>query len=177
MKRLLGALAAVALALPAAAGAKGLVSLSVCGTDGCHTTRDRPALAHAFDSVAQANPGQKGPFFKLRGAIGEPGRRHAFGHVVSLWMPSLNVIRGDDGPFAGYTMPDPALKTVLTRLARGLHSFPAAELPPEPGQPQDAQVAEVVPAPRADSGGGASWAWALLAVPPLGLLLWRRRLT
>jgi len=49
MKRLLPLAAAAALVLPAQAGAKGFVSLSVCGTSGCHTTRDKHELDDASD--------------------------------------------------------------------------------------------------------------------------------
>ena len=44
MRRLLAPLALAALALPAPAFSKELVSLSVCGTNGCHTTRDKGDL-------------------------------------------------------------------------------------------------------------------------------------
>jgi hypothetical protein len=183
MKRLLGLLAFTALVLPASVGAKGFISLSVCGTNGCHTTRDKQVLAAAMDGEPQADPGQTGPFFKLRTAIGEPGHKGALAHVESWWMPSVGVIRGDEGPLAGYTLPSPATAVTLRRLSRDLHPFPAAQLPTPPGQPQDARVDEVVPAPASGSsgsggghgGGGSGWAWSLLAIAPAGLAFWLRR--
>jgi hypothetical protein len=174
VKRLLPIVAVIALSLPATAGAKGLVLLSVCGTNGCHTTRDKHELANAMDAIPQADPGQTGAFFKLREAIGEPGQPKLIGRTVSQWMPTVGVIRGTDGPTAGYTLPTPQTERVLLRLARGLHPFPASKLP---GAVPNARVDEVVPAPAPDEGGGGfNWAWSLLAIPPLALLLWRRRL-
>src|SRR2546429_7560209 len=98
MKRLLPALALALLLLPPQAGAKGFVSLSVCGTTGCHTTRDKHELADAMDAAPQADPGQTGSFYKLHMAIGEPGHKGPLAHVESWWMPSVGVIRGDEGP-------------------------------------------------------------------------------
>jgi len=182
MKRLLLVLAIALLALPASAGAKGLVSLSVCGTNGCHTTRDKSQLERTMNAIPQADPGRAGPFYKMRLGIGEPGQRGTLGHVESEWIPSLGLIRGTDGPLAGYTLPQPATARLLHRMSAGLHAFPAAKLR-RVGDPNDAQVAEVVPAPPAgggDEGGdgaGSGWAWALLAILPAGLAAWmvRRR--
>jgi hypothetical protein len=182
MKRLLLALAIVVLAVPAPAEAKGLVSLSVCGTDGCHSTRDKGHLEPLMNAIPQAEPGRLGPFYKLRLGIGEPGQRGEIGHVQSQWIPSLGLIRGQDGPLAGYTLPQPPTARLLRRLSAGLHAFPAARLH-RVGDPNDAQVAEVVPAPPpssgggGDGGGGSGWAWALLAIVPAGLAAWllRRR--
>ena len=180
MKRFLPVLAVAALALPAQAGAKGLVSLSVCGTNGCHTKHDKHVLGDAMDAIPQADPGRSGAFFKLRLAIGEPGAKRAFGHSTSWWMPSVGVIRGDDGPLGGFTLPLPATRRALVRLSNGLRAFPAAQLPPAPGQSKDARVSEVVPAPRGGGagghgGGGSGWAWSLLAIVPAGLAFWLRR--
>jgi hypothetical protein len=180
MKRLLFVLAIIALAPPASAGAKGLVSLSVCGTNGCHTTRDKSQLEPLMNAIPQAEPGRLGPFYKLRLGIGEPGQRGTLGHVESQWIPSLGLIRGQDGPLAGYTLPQPATSRLLRRMSAGLHAFPAAKLH-RIGDPNDAQVAEIVPAPPASGGGdggdgdGAGWAWALLAIVPAGLAAWMLR--
>jgi hypothetical protein len=177
MKRFAVAFALFALSLPAPAGAKELVSLSLCGANGCHTTRDKHALDGAMDSIPQADPGQVSAFFRIRETIGEPGQPDVVGRVDSIWMPSIGVIRGEEGPTAGFTLPTPHTKRVLVALARGLTAFPVSKLPPATGVAGNARVVETVPAPPASTGSGAgiSWAWALLAIPPLALLLWRRR--
>jgi hypothetical protein len=183
MKRLLPLVAVAALALPAQAGAKGFVSLSVCGTDGCHNTRDKRELAAAMDSAPQADPGRTGAFFKLRQTIGEPGStRSPEARQVSYWFPALGVVRGDDGPLSGWTLPTPATQRVLQRLSQGLQPFPVARLPREAGDPRAAQIAESVgyqrlnnPS-RAQAGGSANRPWWLLAiVPALVVLVMRLR--
>ena len=73
MKRLLPAFALVLLALPAPASAKEPLALTVCGTDGCRTTRDRAALRPAMEATPQAVPDEGGAFYRLRMTIGEPG--------------------------------------------------------------------------------------------------------
>ena len=183
MKRLLFVLTIALLALPASAGAKGLISLSVCGTNGCHTTRDRSQLELAMNAIPQAEPDRLGPFFKMRLGIGEPGQKGTLGHVESQWIPSLGLIRGQDGPLAGYTLPQPGTAHLLRRMSAGLHAFPAAKLH-RIGDPNDASVSEVVPPPANGSGdgatsggdgGGSGWAWALLALAPAGLAFWMMR--
>ena len=111
MQRFVLAIALAVLALPAQAGAKGFVSLSVCGTNGCHTTRDKAELSAAMDSAPQADPGPPGAFLKLRQTIGEPGNRHfPEARPASYWFPSLGVIRSDEGPLSGYTLPTPSTR-------------------------------------------------------------------
>jgi hypothetical protein len=182
MKRFLVAFALFALVSTAPAGAKGLVSLSVCGQNGCHTTRDKRALADAMDAIPQADPGQISAFFKVRETIGEPGQPDIIGRVDSMWMPAIGVIRGEEGPTAGFTLPTPQTKRVLLALAQGLHAFPASQLPPGTGVAGNARVDEIVAAPRtsdpgagAAGGGGTKWAWVLLALLPAGVVLAMRR--
>ena len=180
MQRFAVAIAFVALALPAQAGAKGFISLSVCGTNGCHTTRDKQELADAMDSAPQADPGRTGAFYKLRQTIGEPGNKHfPEGHETSLWFPALGVVRGDDGPLSGWTLPTPATQRVLTRLSHGLQPFAASKAPRQAGDPQAARIAESVGYPRPNraksDAGGSAWRLSLLAILPVGLLLGLRR--
>jgi hypothetical protein len=183
MKRLLAALAALALALPTAAGAKGFIALSVCGTNGCHTTRDKQELGDAMDAAPQADPGATGAFFKLRQTIGEPGDPHrANVRLVSFWFPGLRVVRGNEGPSAGWTLPIPATQRVLRRLSHGLQAFPASSLPGIAADAQERQIADSVgyphrnpPTPKVADDGGMGWMWALLAIVPAGLVLAVRR--
>jgi len=174
MKRLLHALAAVALALPAAASAKELTALSVCGTHGCHTTRDRGELRMAMDVQPQAAPNHGGAFYRVRSRM-----EHGMPAMRSQWIPSLRLTRNDDGPLVEFSLPYPETERLLRRLSAGLEPFPASKLGPIGGTSQGARVDEVVRAPSGggdDGGGGPDPAWALLAIPPLGIALWRRRL-
>jgi hypothetical protein len=175
MKRLLLVVAIALLALPASAGAKELTALSVCGTDGCHTTRDRAELRTAMNVVPQADPNEQHRFFRLRLHIGGPGMEEE-GIIHSAWIPSLGMLRADDGPYSEYSLPRPRTARMLRRLSAGLHPFP----PAKPRESPSARVDEVVLPPSGDGGsdgGGSPWAWSLLAIAPAGIALWmvRRR--
>jgi hypothetical protein len=166
------------LALPAGASAKEIVAVSVCGTNGCHSTRDKRDLREAMNVQPQASPDHGGAFFRLRSTIGEPGLKQEFVQR-SQWIPSLQLIRNDDGPLVEFSLPYPAAARTLQRLSRGLHAFAASKLGPIQGSPRSAKVDEVVaPAAGDSSGGGSGWAWSLLAIPAAGIALfwlYRRR--
>jgi hypothetical protein len=168
---------ALAVALAAPASAKELVSLSVCGANGCHTTRDRAALSQAMDVQAQAAPDHGAAFYRVRGAVGEPGLRD-IRVMRSQWIPSLRLLRNDDGPLVEFNLPYPETERLLNRLSHGLEPFPAAKLGRVNGQPQSASVDEVVPAPRSGEtgdGGNTVWPLSLLAILPAGLVFAMRR--
>ena len=180
MKRLLCLLL---LVLPAGASAKEVVAISVCGTNGCHSTRDKGDLNAAMDVQPQASPDHGGAFLRLRTTIGEPGLKQEFVQH-SQWIPSLQLIRNDEGTLVEYSLPYPATVRMLQRLSKGLQPFPASKLGPVGGASQSARVSEVVAAPPAGgSGGGDSggsdWAWSLLAIVPAAIAFWfyRRRRT
>jgi hypothetical protein len=178
MKRLLPALALV-LALAAPASAKELVSLSVCGSNGCHTTRDKGELRTAMDVQAQAAPDHGAAFYRVRGVVGEPGR-HEIGVMRSQWIPSLQLLRNDDGPLVEFSLPYPETMRLLDRLSAGLKPFPAGKLGPVNGQAQEAKVDEVVEPParatKREGAGGAEWPLAFLAlIPAVAVFVMRRR--
>src|SRR3954467_13822440 len=170
------------LALPAGASAKEIVAVSVCGTNGCHSTRDKRDLRQAMNVQPQASPDHGGAFFRLRSTIGEPGQKQEFVQR-SQWIPSLQLIRNDDGPLVEFSLPYPATARTLQRLSHGLQPFAASKLGPITESARSARVDEVVTAPdnRGDGdgggGGGPGWAWSLLAIAPAGFAFWlyRRR--
>jgi hypothetical protein len=166
------------LALPAGASAKEIVAVSVCGTNGCHSTRDRRDLRQAMNVQPQASPDHGGAFFRLRSTIGEPGLKQEFVQR-SQWIPSLHLIRNDDGPLVEFSLPYPATARTLQRLSHGLRPFAASKLGPIQRSPRSARVDEVVaPAAGDSSSGGSGWAWSLLAIPAAGMALfwlYRRR--
>jgi hypothetical protein len=168
MKRLLPALA-LALALASPASAKELVSLSVCGTNGCHVTKDKDELRGALEVQPQATPDDSGAFFQVRSVLRAPGE-HDGGMMRSQWIPSLRLLRHDDGTMTEFSLPYPATQRVLNRLSAGLKPFAA-----RPIEQQTARVAEVVPAPERDGGNGGLWALSALAILPAGLVLAMRR--
>jgi hypothetical protein len=179
MKRLVLVLMLAVLTLTAPpASAKEPQSLTICGTDGCRTTRDRAALAPVMEAVPQAAPDEGGAFYRVRVAIGAPDGKLE-GYFRLVWIPSLGMLRTQDDQYLEYTLPRPPTARLLHRLTRGLRAFPASKLDANLRDPESARVDEVVPAPPADTGDGdgAVWAWSLLAIPPAGIALWlfRRR--
>jgi hypothetical protein len=164
------------IALPASASAKEFTSLKLCGANGCHTTHDKPALRGAMSVEPQAAPDHGGAFYRLRFKIGVPGSGE-IGAVRSQWIPSLGLLRNDDGPLVEFSLPHPPTGRMLRRLSAGLRPFPAAKLGRIGGAAESATVQEIVTSPAAHDGGGSGWPWALLAIIPaaIAFLLLRRR--
>jgi hypothetical protein len=170
------ALAAVALALPAAAAAKEVTAVSVCGAHACTRLTDRAALdafMHA-GGLAEEAPSEPQRSYLLRVRVDEPGTDYS-DTWTSRWLPDAGLIASrEDGGGLVFTGVEPALDRVLRRAARG-HAARA----PRRYVRRDpvAQVVEVVnppaPAPRpaaADAGGPPRLAWAGAAAALLLLL-------
>jgi hypothetical protein len=159
--------ACAALALPAAAGAKEITALEVCGTDGCTRIADRSVL-RSFEegsALAEAPPAGRHRSYSLRIRVRDEAGVARLGWT-SIWLPSAHVIAFDGGqPGATFTPAPPALKRALWSAARG-HTARAARRFAVARQPA-ARVAEVVPAParasasaRAPAGDQAALMWA-----------------
>jgi len=156
-----------ALALPAAAGAKEITALEVCGTDGCTRVADRSVL-RSFEegsALAEAPPAGRHRSYSLRIRVRDEAGVARLGWT-SLWLPSAHVIAFDGGqPGATFTPAPAALERALWSAARG-HTARAARRFAVARQPA-ARVAEVVPAPvrasasaRAPSGDQPALMWA-----------------
>ena len=88
----LAALAALAPALPAAAPAKEVSALTVCGTDGCEKITAHAALQGFMDGGYETlAPEQAGPFFTVKVAMRHDGD-HAGGWTVE-YLRAANLIR------------------------------------------------------------------------------------
>jgi hypothetical protein len=107
--------ALAALALPAAAGAKEITALDVCGTDGCTRIADRSVL-RGFEQgseLAEAPPAGRHRSYLLRIRIRDEAGAARTGWT-SLWIPSAHLIAFDDGqPGATFTPAPPALERAL----------------------------------------------------------------
>jgi MYXO-CTERM domain-containing protein len=164
------ALAAV-LAAPAPAAAKGVVAMSVCGTNACHRV-DRAAVRHTADAYTPAAaPGRAEPFFTIRAKA-----RVSSGRVVEAfaldWLPRAGLTRPSGERM--WARPAPALAAALRRAARGLRAHPAARLGAV--GPPTARITEVfAPAKDDDDRRPIVAGAALLAA--LGALAIRRSRT
>ena len=160
------------LAFPAAAAAKEVTAIDVCGANGCTRIADRSAL-RSFEQgseMAAAAPAGRQPSYLLRIRMREREGESVHGWT-SRWLPSAGLIANEDGPgnFI-FTPVEPKLERALRDAARGRTARAARTFANvEPA----AQVDEVVPPPaataRADDGGGSPpFLWIGVAV---GLLL------
>jgi hypothetical protein len=131
---------AIAAALPAGAGAKGIPAAArVCGADGCHRV-DQRAVREGFERFTDApTPDAAEPFFTVRARA-----RVSSGRLADVfafdWLPRAGVARPSGARL--WTRPDPVLAAALRRAAHGLTPKPAAEFGSVHAAPQ-ARVVEV----------------------------------
>jgi hypothetical protein len=119
-----------ALALPTAAGAKEVSSLSVCGPGSCHMIKDRAAMREfpggGYETLA---PKSGGAFYKVNAHMRHEGE-DAGGYTV-LYVPSVGLLRADsDSPRYKWLEPAAATASALRRAVRGLRPYPADQLGP-----------------------------------------------
>ena len=163
----------LALAFPAAAAAKEITSIDVCGANGCTRVADHAALG-AFEqgsemaAAAPAGP-QRSYLLRIHMREGDAGSVHGW---TSRWLPSAGLIANEDGPGNFLFSPvGPKLERALRDAARGRPARAARNFARDDAPV--AQVDEVVPAPAAtaragDGGGSPPYLWIGVAV---GLLL------
>ena len=169
----LAAAVAGALAAPPGAAAKGVVSLAVCGTNGCHAVDRAAVRAGIGDTELVAAPRRGEPFFTVRARAHEPGG--AVERWSLEWLPRAQVLRGP-AEVEGHVWSRPAavLDRALRRAARGLRPRPAADLGALRERRPHARVVEVFApagAPRRDGDGGGPGATAAAAAIAVAALL------
>jgi hypothetical protein len=166
---------ALALAFPAAAAAKEITRVDVCGVGGCGHVSDEDAV-QAFiegDDMAAAAPHGAQRSYRLKVFVRDD-QGNAIQGWTSHWLPTAGVVAFEEGPGQYLFSPvGPKLERVLRDAARGREARAARRFDPKP-RPV-AQIDEVVPAPAAakvtragDGGGGPPYLWIGVAV---GLLL------
>jgi hypothetical protein len=151
--------AVAAAALPATAAAKGITSITLCGTTGCDRV-DRAAVAAGFEAPRPSDaPNRAEPYYVLRGSSDEVAET-----TTLYWLPRTGLAReGDQG---SWLRPTPALHRGLRRAARGLRAKPAAGLGSiaVPHREAEARVDEVfAPAEQAAGAGVSTTAVAVAA--------------
>jgi hypothetical protein len=155
-----------ALALPAAAAAKEVTAVSVCGAHACTRLTDRASL-DAFmraGGMAEAAPNTPQRSYLLRVRVSEPGSDYV-DNWTSRWLPDAGVIasRDDTGGLL-FTGVDAGLDRVLRRAIRGHAARPARRFVRHDITPRVDEVVEPPASPpkaaAADAGGSLSPAWA-----------------
>jgi hypothetical protein len=179
----LAALAALgALALPAAAPAKRVSSLTVCGSDGCEKVADHAALRGFMDGGYETlSPEEPAPFFTVKVAMLDDGDEAGGWTVQYLRAPNLIRTQADYGK-AVWTRPAGVTAAALRDAARGLQPYPAEKLGPVREPPPAAVEDPPARVSRPASGGGSSrlvlaggGATAALALLAGGLIARRHR--
>ncbi|HEX6620518.1 MAG TPA: hypothetical protein VF024_12700, partial [Solirubrobacteraceae bacterium] len=173
MRRAIILAALTAVVLPAAAAAKEVAALTLCGTDGCQRITARAALRGFMDGGYETlAPKQAGPFFTVKATMRAAGE-DAGGWTVQ-YLRAANLIRAqaDYGKHV-WTRPAGVTAQALRHAARGLQPYPAEKLgpvrEPPPVAVEDPPARVSRPAsgggssPLALAGGGATAAIALLA--------------
>jgi hypothetical protein len=178
MRRLTASLTVIALLIAApAASAKEVSRAEVCGLENCAKFSKRSAgpelqaLAEGGDIVAP--PANGAPYFLVRVEIRGDG---AFDRFTNHWVPSLNLIRGEQGTWM--RMPAEG-KAVLARLVADLEPRAAVTLPLSASPDSlamaraaaDTAAAATPAAPANEDGGGLAWPWFAIAVAAAALLV------
>jgi hypothetical protein len=181
MRRAIVLTALAALALPTAASAKEVASLTVCGSDGCKKITAHAALQGFMDGGYETlAPKRGGAFFTVKVAMRHEGD-DAGGWTVQ-YLRAANLIRAEaDYSKQVWTRPAGVTAQALRRAARGLQPYPAEQLgpvrEPSPTAVEDPPARVSRPASGGGSsqlalaGGGATAAVVLAA----GALVARRR--
>ena len=174
-----------ALLVPAAAEAKGIATLAVCGPGGC-VDRTKVALGSTEYPEQLISGGMPvsdyavhaEPFVRLRIGVGDgTANSEVFGRYTIALLPRSGFLQLEDGSWA--QVQGSALRAFRT-VARGVKRWPAsrlrlAELPAPTAPPTSTPTVETV---RAGAGGTAAWPWAVggaVLLCAAGALAIRRR--
>jgi hypothetical protein len=161
------AIAAVALGPAAAASAKEIDKVKVCGADGCHDVTDRTTMAITDGGPPTGRPDEATPFYRVKISMKEPGGESIPGWSF-IWVPAAELVGQEDGT---WTRPPSTTVDELKLATRGIEPLPASKLAlPEP-TPDETPAGASAPATPPDDGGGPPTAvWVLLAAGALGLI-------
>jgi hypothetical protein len=150
MGRQLAAIAVVlgVLAAPAAAPAKEISKVSVCGTAGQCTTYDKSDFKSlmflAEDAGPTDPPAAAAPWYRVQFTVDERDHGGGYNSWTVAYVPSADSLRVRDegGDFAWVAL-NPRTAAVLKRAARNLRAFPKARLRGLHVTPPQAHVNEV----------------------------------
>ena len=161
------AIAAVALGPAAAASAKEIASVKVCGADGCHDVTDRAThgrrrrrTAHRVRPTRRRRSTGSRSRSRPRAAESVPGWSY-------LWVPAAELLRGDDGTWMTPAEHD-------RRRAEGAHARDraAARDQARAARARRGAAADGRRGPGAaarDGGGPPTAVWVFIAAGALGL--------
>ena len=160
------AIAAAALGpAAAAASAKEIDTVKVCGAAGCTDVTDQASMAVTDGGPPTGWPDEATPFYRVKISVKVPEGEDMPGWSF-LWVPAAQVIKQQDET---WTNPPSTTVDELNALTRGIKPLPASKLVlPEPVKP--AEIVAPAETPPADDGGLPAAIWVLIGVGALGLL-------
>jgi hypothetical protein len=193
MGRHLAAIAVIlgVLAVPAAAQAKEISKVSVCGADSQCTTYDqsdfRSLMFLAEDAGPTDPPAAAAAWYRVRFTVDEREHGGGYDSWTVAYVPSTDSlrIRGEGGGFEWVAL-NPRAAAVLERAVRNLPAFPKDRLRGLHVEAPGAQVDEVLtPSPQLDAtrdrgaSGATPWGWiaggVLVAALVLATVAWSLR--
>jgi hypothetical protein len=187
MRHLVPIVLLLCLTVAASAEAKEVLSATVCGANGCETSRDRGLIAGLAEGGDPVDPpNEAAPFFRVRLTVGEENGK-VMDRFWTHFMPKGELIRGSDGTWmpAGDAYTGALKKIVNPSMeaypASGLAKLLAGDRPAPTYQAQVSEVLEPPQPPSAADGGGITAATigllvaGALAVAGVVLLAVRRR--
>jgi hypothetical protein len=158
------AIAAVALGPAAAASAKEIDKVKVCGVDGCHEVTDQATMAVTDGGPPTAWPDEATPFYQVKISVKVPEGESVPGWSF-LWVPAAQMIKQEDET---WTTPPSTTVDELNALTRGIKPLPASKLVlAKPVKP--AEIVAPAEAPPADDGGLPTVIWVFIVVGALGI--------
>ena len=160
------AVAAAALGPAAAASAKEIASVKVCGADGCTDVTNQATMAVTDGGPPSSWPDEATPFYRVKIAVKDEQGETVPGWTF-LWVPAAQKVKFEDETWAN---PPSATIDELAALTRKLEPLPASKLV-LPAVPEPKEIVSPADAPPPPGEGGLPTAvWALLAAGGLGLV-------
>jgi len=164
----------VVVCAPVSASAKGLMKVVICGADGCADATSRVGHGDRMldNSLAEAAPDARAPFYRVKVIIGERSRPE--GRMTMLYVPSLNLLRSEDEATqtVSWTRLSSVSRRLFGRAVAGRRPLAAARLPLGGPKTTGALAPEVVapPAEASVEGDGGLPAAAIAGLALAGAL-------
>lgn len=187
------ALALGALAIPAAAAAKEISKVSVCGAAGKCTTYDKSdhknLMIFAESRGPTDPPAEAASWYRVKLWMNHPGEGGGLEHWSVAYIPSAQSIRARTDSGYEWLYLNPEGQRAFRQAISGIRGLPASQLEGIDVKPIQAQVDEVFnpaaeaaaaadQAPAGPADGGTPWGWILAAVAAAAIVAtavaWRR---
>jgi hypothetical protein len=153
MRRSLAIAVAVLLAVPMTAGAKGITSAKVCGSDGCRTVESPDGAL--LGGPPTSGPTRPEPFVRLELRVGVPDRTET---VEVLFLPRSELLLADNGEEWMQPLALAQLRALAQRVTPfAASALPAAALAGIADRASSAGPREADAAPASDGGVDAWW--------------------